>query len=72
MRERQPSSPAVLRRQLLKITTDEQGTQKDETSITEDHRNEIVIAEKYMAQGDEVLQLLSEFEDTWNGHLGRI
>lgn len=40
--------------------------------LSEDWRNEISIVDKYKEQKEEYIQLLSELEDMWYGHLGHI
>lgn len=50
----------------------EEVTQKDETRLTEDRRNEITVPDKYKDHKVAFLQLLTEFENMWEGHLGRI
>lgn len=54
------------------MASHEQGTREIKTGLTENWSDETIIRDKYEARGNEFLQLLSDFEDTWGGHLGHI
>lgn len=49
----------------------EQVKQEDQTRLTYDWRGRITISDKYMVQSDELLQVISESENVWDGHLDR-
>lgn len=54
------------------MANQDQVTQEVETRCTEDWKNETTVPVKYNDHSDELLQLLSEFEDVRDGYLGRI
>lgn len=49
-----------------------QVTQEVEKMLNEGQRDDPIIPKKYKAHSDEFLRLPSEFENMWDGHLGRI
>lgn len=54
------------------MTAHEQLEQENRTRLMDNWRNEIVIPDKYNAYKKKFLQLLSDFEERWEGQLSCI